>query len=182
MRVSFFLCGLVAAIIHAEPDRVCPSIPRSKRHIVLTVDSIRREHVGVSVSEGLGFNKSTGGFGPELRLRLGEEVTIDVVNNLANVGTSVHWHGQDLGRDVWADGAAGLTQRIIHPVGCHPPCIPHGPSHRTPPRAALLSNLLCRRCSLRRARIRRRRMCSGTGSSQAPQERDGTTRTTRHNC
>jgi hypothetical protein len=78
-----------------------------KRHVVLTVDSVDR---------GLGFNKSTSGFGPELRFKLGETVTIDVVNNLANVGTSVHWHGQDLGRDVWADGAQGLTQRSIDPV------------------------------------------------------------------
>lgn len=106
---SLMLCLLAASIVPGlYAEQVCPpGMAPGKRHVVLTVDSVDR---------GLGFNKSTSGFGPELRFKLGETVTIDVVNNLANVGTSVHWHGQDLGRDVWADGAQGLTQRSIDPV------------------------------------------------------------------
>ena len=56
----------------------------------------------------LGFNGSTPG--PELRVRRGERVTIDVENALEE-GTAVHWHGIRLENSM--DGVPMLTQNII---------------------------------------------------------------------
>jgi len=58
----------------------------------------------------LGFNKSMPG--PELRVRRGERVTIDVENGL-DEGTAVHWHGIRLENQM--DGVPMLTQELINP-------------------------------------------------------------------
>jgi len=58
----------------------------------------------------LGFNGSMPG--PELRLRRGERVTIDVENGLDD-GTAVHWHGIRLANRM--DGVPFLTQELINP-------------------------------------------------------------------
>jgi FtsP/CotA-like multicopper oxidase with cupredoxin domain len=62
----------------------------------------------------LGFNGSMPG--PELRIRRGERVVIDVENGLEE-GTAVHWHGIRL--DNQMDGVPTLTQEIINPGEIH---------------------------------------------------------------
>lgn len=59
----------------------------------------------------LGFNGSMPG--PELRVRRGERVNIDVVNGL-DEGTAVHWHGIRLENKM--DGVPMLTQKLINPA------------------------------------------------------------------
>ena len=58
----------------------------------------------------LGFNGSMPG--PELRVRRGERVAIEVENGL-DEGTSVHWHGIRLENKM--DGVPVLTQELINP-------------------------------------------------------------------
>lgn len=65
---------------------------------------------GDGVTRMLGFNGSMPG--PELRVRRGERVRVDVENGLAE-GTAVHWHGIRLENSM--DGVPVLTQGIINP-------------------------------------------------------------------
>jgi len=62
----------------------------------------------------LGFNGSMPG--PELRVRRGERVVIDVENGLEE-GTAVHWHGIRLENQM--DGVPMLTQEMINPGDVH---------------------------------------------------------------
>jgi len=65
---------------------------------------------GDGTTRMLGFNGSMPG--PELRVRRGEPVSVDVENGL-DEGTSVHWHGIRLDNSM--DGVPILTQNIIDP-------------------------------------------------------------------
>ncbi|WP_341368902.1 multicopper oxidase family protein [Yoonia sp. BS5-3] len=65
---------------------------------------------GNGVTSMLGFNGSMPG--PELRVRRGERVNIDVENDLEE-GTAVHWHGIRLENQM--DGVPILTQELIEP-------------------------------------------------------------------
>ena len=59
--------------------------------------------------------------GPTLEFEEGEDVSVDVVNEVVpadgssgnSTATSVHWHGLDLPGAAWADGVAGVTQRPV---------------------------------------------------------------------
>jgi FtsP/CotA-like multicopper oxidase with cupredoxin domain len=66
---------------------------------------------GEVLTSMLGFNGSMPG--PELRVRRGERVTIDVENGL-DEGTAVHWHGIRLENQM--DGVPMLTQDLIAPA------------------------------------------------------------------
>jgi FtsP/CotA-like multicopper oxidase with cupredoxin domain len=65
---------------------------------------------GDGTTRMLGFNGSMPG--PELRIRRGARVSIDVENGL-DEGTAVHWHGIRLENSM--DGVPVLTQSIIDP-------------------------------------------------------------------
>ncbi len=67
---------------------------------------------GGGVTSMLGFNGSMPG--PELRMRRGERVNIEVENGLEE-GTAVHWHGIRLENQM--DGVPMLTQELIEPAG-----------------------------------------------------------------
>ena len=66
---------------------------------------------GGNATTMLGFNGSMPG--PELRVRRGERVNIDVENGLEE-GTAVHWHGIRLENQM--DGVPMLTQDLINPA------------------------------------------------------------------
>ena len=66
---------------------------------------------GDGTTSMLGFNGSMPG--PELRLRRGQQVQIDVENGL-DEGTAVHWHGIRLENQM--DGVPMLTQDLIEPA------------------------------------------------------------------
>ncbi|UOA17469.1 Multicopper oxidase MmcO [Sulfitobacter indolifex] len=78
----------------------------------LTAEAVTRQLL--PKSEGttamLGFNGSMPG--PELRLKRGEQISIDVENRLEE-GTAVHWHGIRLENRM--DGVPVLTQDLINP-------------------------------------------------------------------
>ena len=65
---------------------------------------------GEGATSMLGFNGSMPG--PELRVRRGTRVTIEVENGL-DEGTAVHWHGIRLENQM--DGVPVLTQELINP-------------------------------------------------------------------
>ena len=120
---------------------VCPSIARSPtRHVTLVVtgatyvlaDDAGKAAVAKDAKKGapsprpsllegmLAVNGSV--LGPTLELEEGEDVSIDVVNEVEalpagsasnSTATSVHWHGLDLPGAAWADGVAGVTQRAV---------------------------------------------------------------------
>lgn len=125
---------------------VCPSIARSPtRHVTLVVtgatyvlaDSESSSSSGKAAAkkgasptptpptpsrllEGmLAVNGSV--LGPTLEFEDGEDVSIDVVNEVEaaagsmdnSTATSVHWHGLDLPGAAWADGVSGVTQRPV---------------------------------------------------------------------
>jgi FtsP/CotA-like multicopper oxidase with cupredoxin domain len=66
---------------------------------------------GEGATSMLGFNGSMPG--PELRVRRGQRVRIDVENGLEE-GTAVHWHGVRLENQM--DGVPMLTQDLINPA------------------------------------------------------------------
>ena len=66
---------------------------------------------GEGATSMLGFNGSMPG--PELRVRRGQRVRIDVENGLEE-GTAVHWHGIRLENQM--DGVPMLTQDLINPA------------------------------------------------------------------
>ncbi|MCF6445190.1 multicopper oxidase family protein [Nereida sp. MMG025] len=66
---------------------------------------------GDGATSMLGFNGSMPG--PELRVRRGERVSIEVENGLKE-GTAVHWHGIRLENQM--DGVPMLTQDLINPA------------------------------------------------------------------
>ena len=53
--------------------------------------------------------------GPTIIARQNQRVNARVVNNLASESISIHWHGQHVTNDPWADGVAHITQCPIDP-------------------------------------------------------------------
>ena len=117
----------------SSSSTVCPSIaPSPTRHVVLVVKGATyvlpddggkgSEALPPRLLEGmLAVNGSV--LGPTLEFEEGDDVSVDVVNDVAAPGnssssesgstpaTSVHWHGLDLPGAAWADGVTGITQR-----------------------------------------------------------------------
>ncbi len=75
----------------------------------ITVDKVQID-TGDFVKEGIGYNGASPG--PILRFKEGEDVTINVTNNL-NVSTSIHWHGLILPFEM--DGVPGISFKGIAP-------------------------------------------------------------------
>jgi CopA family copper-resistance protein len=75
----------------------------------ITVDKVQID-TGDFVKEGIGYNGASPG--PVLRFKEGEDVTINVTNNL-NVSTSIHWHGLILPFKM--DGVPGISFKGIAP-------------------------------------------------------------------
>ena len=75
----------------------------------LTVDRVEID-TGEFVKQGIGYNGSSPG--PVLRFQEGEEVTINVTNNLDEM-TSIHWHGLIL--PFTQDGVPGISFPGIQP-------------------------------------------------------------------
>ena len=88
------LAGLVALIV--------PPLALAGEYD-LTVDRVKID-TGEFVKEGIGYNGASPG--PVLRFREGEEVTINVTNNLDEM-TSIHWHGLIL--PFTQDGVPGIS-------------------------------------------------------------------------
>jgi len=80
--------------------------------LTLTAEAVTRQLLpkGEGTTAMLGFNGSMPG--PELRLKRGEQISIDVENRLEE-GTAVHWHGIRLENRM--DGVPVLTQDLINP-------------------------------------------------------------------
>ena len=94
--VIAMLAGFAATVAHAgEYD--------------LTVDRVQID-TGDFVKEGIGYNGASPG--PVLRFREGEDVTINVTNNLDEM-TSIHWHGLILPFE--QDGVPGISFPGIEP-------------------------------------------------------------------
>jgi CopA family copper-resistance protein len=75
----------------------------------LTVDRVQID-TGDFVKEGIGYNGASPG--PVMRFKEGEDVSINVTNNL-NVTTSIHWHGIIL--PFTQDGVPGISFPGIEP-------------------------------------------------------------------
>lgn len=99
MRSAFIATGLLAfsaSVASAETYN-------------LTVDEVTLE-TGEFTRTAIGYNGSTPG--PVLRFREGEDVTINVTNNL-DTSTSIHWHGLIL--PYQQDGVPGISYEGIEP-------------------------------------------------------------------
>tara|TARA_R110001599_G_scaffold353856_1_gene600431 strand:- start:6806 stop:8587 length:1782 start_codon:yes stop_codon:yes gene_type:complete len=75
----------------------------------ITVDNVEID-TGDFVKKGIGYNGASPG--PVLRFKEGEDVTINVTNNLS-VPTSIHWHGLILPFEM--DGVPGISFEGIAP-------------------------------------------------------------------
>jgi FtsP/CotA-like multicopper oxidase with cupredoxin domain len=53
--------------------------------------------------------------GPLIEANVGDTVRVLVQNELANMSTSIHWHGIDQRNTTWMDGVTGVTQCAIPP-------------------------------------------------------------------
>lgn len=85
------------------------SLAASAAEYNLTVDRVQID-TGDFVKEGIGYNGASPG--PVLRFKEGEEVTINVTNNLDEM-TSIHWHGLIL--PYQQDGVPGISFPGIKP-------------------------------------------------------------------
>ncbi len=83
-HMKYATCGLLAAVILATAP-----VAAQAGTYNLTVDRVQID-TGDFVKEGIGYNGASPG--PVLRFKEGEEVTINVKNNLRET-TSIHWHG-----------------------------------------------------------------------------------------
>ena len=50
--------------------------------------------------------------GPTIRVKVGEEVRVNVNNNLPSDAITIHWHGQEQRENVWHDGIGKSSERI----------------------------------------------------------------------
>ena len=75
----------------------------------ITVDNVLID-TGDFVKEGIGYNGASPG--PVLKFKEGEEVTINVTNNLSET-TSIHWHGLILPYQM--DGVPDISYEGIEP-------------------------------------------------------------------
>lgn len=98
---SAVIMGVVAALSAAAPALAGT--------YDLTVDRVKID-TGAFVKTGVGFNGASPG--PVLRFREGEEVTINVTNNLGE-DTSIHWHGLILPYQM--DGVPTISYEGIAP-------------------------------------------------------------------
>jgi FtsP/CotA-like multicopper oxidase with cupredoxin domain len=106
MNRRHFLASVSATAILPMPAFAAESPLRLKAEAV-TQQILPDEERATAM---LGFNGSTPG--PELRVRRGERVNIEVENGLEE-GTAVHWHGVRLENQM--DGVPMLTQELIEP-------------------------------------------------------------------
>ncbi|KAI1459319.1 putative multicopper oxidase [Annulohypoxylon moriforme] len=53
--------------------------------------------------------------GPLIEANMGDTIRVKVNNLMANISTSIHWHGIDQQGSPWMDGVAGITQCGIPP-------------------------------------------------------------------
>ena len=97
MRLGAILLGLLmpAAVLAGEYN--------------LTVDRVKID-TGEFVAEGIGYNGKSPG--PVMRFKEGENVRINVTNNLDET-TSIHWHGLILPFE--QDGVPGISFPGIKP-------------------------------------------------------------------
>ncbi|MGJ8627441.1 MAG: multicopper oxidase family protein [Sulfitobacter sp.] len=107
MNRRHFLATVSATAILPIPAFAAQDAPRLKAEAVTQ----QILPLGDVPTPMLGFNGSMPG--PELRLRRGERVSIDVENGL-DEGTAVHWHGIRLENRM--DGVPMLTQELIEPA------------------------------------------------------------------
>lgn len=105
------LCCLTE-LTNTAAQRVCPNVKPGDKAFRLDVSNSNITLPNGKFLRGLLYNDSY--IGPLIAADLGDEVSVDVVNN-ADVGTSVHWHGMDLPDAAWADGVDTVTQRPIAP-------------------------------------------------------------------
>ena len=95
---------------------ICPpGLTPGTKHFTLIVQEVAQTLPGgVIFLKALSYNGSLNG--PTIDVNLGDDVSIDVINN-ASIGTTVHWHGQDQNGSSWSDGVAFVTQVPIPPMG-----------------------------------------------------------------
>ncbi len=107
MNRRHFLASVFATSIMPRPIFAAENTLRLRAEAVLQ----QVLPLGDGATAMLGFNGSMPG--PELRVRRGERVNIDVENGL-DEGTAVHWHGIRLENPM--DGVPMLTQDLINPA------------------------------------------------------------------
>ena len=83
LLTNFRNCAKVSATL----GTTCPDIPRAANHHALSVENTNISLPGDAVLHGLTFNGSW--LGPAIYAQLGQDVSIDVINN-ANVGEGGH--------------------------------------------------------------------------------------------
>jgi CopA family copper-resistance protein len=103
MKALFARISAAAALLCTAPA------PAIAGEYALTVDRVTVD-TGTFQRSGIGFNRATPG--PVLRFKEGEDVVIEVTNNLQE-STSVHWHGLIL--PTGQDGVPGLSYGGISP-------------------------------------------------------------------
>ena len=78
--------------------------------INLTADVVQGEVLDGEIAEVWGYNGQYPG--PEIRVKEGDKVRINLTNNLPEA-TTIHWHGMEVPND--QDGVPGITQPDIEP-------------------------------------------------------------------
>ncbi len=107
-----FLTGTLAAL--CTPSFVMPSHASSRNNYKLAAQKGKASLLeeGNLLTDVWAYNGATPG--PVIRVKKGEEINIEVVNQL-DQPTSVHWHGIRI--DNTMDGVSNLTQEPIPPGG-----------------------------------------------------------------
>ncbi|KAF8068206.1 L-ascorbate oxidase [Scenedesmus sp. PABB004] len=106
-------CGLLLLMIAAAAAAVCPNIERADKHFTLTASDYKLKLPNNATVAQKAYNDSV--VGPPLIFDLGDDVSIDVTNNLDSAPTSVHWHGLLQRNTSWADGVDTVSHSAFEP-------------------------------------------------------------------
>jgi FtsP/CotA-like multicopper oxidase with cupredoxin domain len=110
-----FLTAAAALALPLSTARAVPALAERRPDYRISIGVVDLELAPGNVVRTVGYNGSVPG--PPIRVREGQRVTIEVVNNLCGIDDIVHWHGLEVPVDV--DGAIEEGDRMVSSSGRH---------------------------------------------------------------
>jgi FtsP/CotA-like multicopper oxidase with cupredoxin domain len=110
-----FLAGAAALALPAAAAGAVPRLAASRPDYRVQIGVIGLEVAPGTVVRTIGYNGTVPG--PPIRVREGQRVTIEVINELCGIDDIVHWHGLQV--PVAVDGAIEEGGRMVSSSGRH---------------------------------------------------------------
>jgi FtsP/CotA-like multicopper oxidase with cupredoxin domain len=110
-----FLTGAAGLALPFAAARAEPALAQRRPDYQLSIGIVNAELAPGNVVQTIGYNGSIPG--PVIRVREGQRVTIEVVNELCGIDDIVHWHGLTVPSNV--DGAMEEGSPMVSSAGRH---------------------------------------------------------------